>query len=360
MSSNYSPKYVQLADLWREKIISGEFKVGEKLLPDSVLAEHYGVNKRTVANGMEILMNEGLVSRTPKRGTIVLKDCVEKKTSNAVAVFLSDSGRLGKTIFSNLIHRNLYPVAINNELFQQAVYSPDYTAWVQRIMENVLNDNPYGLIVEGERFMPYEFLKRNIKRVGNMVFVRFNLTEQVIPGAQYVFCDPKDSGIIAAKELIRKGHRKLTFIGHAEPLAYPQYAMSPQFRIMEGMRETCSEYGIEFDEKLPQRIIAGDNDIDAVYETLKAPDAPTGCMLSFDSRYTQCLLPALQILGMKCPDDLAVIGCYNSDDICRKYDLSSVSHKPLAMARKAVAMLRNETDETYIKIKPEFIERSTS
>jgi ABC-type glycerol-3-phosphate transport system substrate-binding protein len=68
------PKDVFIADFFRAEIMSGRIKKGDKLLSDEKIARKYKLNKRTVASGLNSLVRDGLLSRAPRRGTIVIKD----------------------------------------------------------------------------------------------------------------------------------------------------------------------------------------------------------------------------------------------------------------------------------------------
>ena len=71
---DHKPKDIFIADLFRKEIMSGRLKKGDKLLPDEKIARKYKLNKRTVASGLKTLVDDGLLSRAPRRGTIVIKD----------------------------------------------------------------------------------------------------------------------------------------------------------------------------------------------------------------------------------------------------------------------------------------------
>ena len=61
------PKYLQMAEKFRNEILSGVYQQGSRLPSDEIIANAYGINKRTVAAGMAQLVAEGLISRTPGR-----------------------------------------------------------------------------------------------------------------------------------------------------------------------------------------------------------------------------------------------------------------------------------------------------
>ena len=66
------PKDISIAEFFRGEILAGRLKKGDKLLSDEKIADRYKVNKRTVAAGLNILVRDGLLSRAPRRGTIVI------------------------------------------------------------------------------------------------------------------------------------------------------------------------------------------------------------------------------------------------------------------------------------------------
>jgi len=79
------PLYYQLENLLRERIISGEFKPGQKIPTEMELIKQYGVSRMTVRQALQTLTNEGLIERKQGRGTIVAKRKTKyRKFSNVV------------------------------------------------------------------------------------------------------------------------------------------------------------------------------------------------------------------------------------------------------------------------------------
>ncbi|MFE2346949.1 GntR family transcriptional regulator [Kitasatospora cineracea] len=66
--------YVQVADIIRAEIASGEREPGAKLPSVKKLAERFGLAEMTVHSGLRILREEGLIVATPGRGTFVRSD----------------------------------------------------------------------------------------------------------------------------------------------------------------------------------------------------------------------------------------------------------------------------------------------
>ena len=68
------PRRDVIANQLREAIISGRFKVGERLI-EEVLAEEYGVSRVPVREALRRLETEGFVTLTPYRGATVSAGC---------------------------------------------------------------------------------------------------------------------------------------------------------------------------------------------------------------------------------------------------------------------------------------------
>ena len=68
------PAYEQIADDLRQKIKAGQINVGARLKPQrEMIAEEYAVAAGTLQRALDVLGNEGVISRGSTRGTFVLK-----------------------------------------------------------------------------------------------------------------------------------------------------------------------------------------------------------------------------------------------------------------------------------------------
>ena len=65
------PRYLQLADLMRQRIVRGQWTQGQKLPSLEALVAEFGVARVTVRQAVELLARENLVSPQQGRGTFV-------------------------------------------------------------------------------------------------------------------------------------------------------------------------------------------------------------------------------------------------------------------------------------------------
>ncbi len=66
------PRYVQLADLLRQRIARGVWRIGDRLPTLDDLVREFDVARVTVRQGVELLAREGLVVAQQGRGTFVI------------------------------------------------------------------------------------------------------------------------------------------------------------------------------------------------------------------------------------------------------------------------------------------------
>jgi len=73
LDNAHAPLYVQLADLFRQRIVKGLWKEGERLPSLEQLVDEFGVARVTIREAMARLERDGLVSPQRGRGTFVTR-----------------------------------------------------------------------------------------------------------------------------------------------------------------------------------------------------------------------------------------------------------------------------------------------
>lgn len=68
---NNTAKHIQIANIVREQILNGDFAPGTRLCSDAELAAQYNIHRHTVAEGLKLLVEEGLLERAPRRGSVI-------------------------------------------------------------------------------------------------------------------------------------------------------------------------------------------------------------------------------------------------------------------------------------------------
>jgi DNA-binding GntR family transcriptional regulator len=76
------PLYQQVREKLLDRISSGELAVGDRLEPEVELAVTYGVSRATMRNAIRDLVQEGLLTRRPGVGTMIIRSAPEVRSSN--------------------------------------------------------------------------------------------------------------------------------------------------------------------------------------------------------------------------------------------------------------------------------------
>lgn len=101
------PLYHQLYQILRGHILSGEWKPGDMIPPESELIERYQISRTTIRQVLDLLTKEGFIYRQQGRGTFVAHPSVEQ-TLVRIVNFTEDMRMRGcapssKVLFSGLI-----------------------------------------------------------------------------------------------------------------------------------------------------------------------------------------------------------------------------------------------------------------
>ena len=78
------PLYMQIAESLLDQIEAGKLKPGDRLKPERVLSEQFGVTRATVRKALQSLEHGGLVSRHQGKGTFVRSQRIERQASKLV------------------------------------------------------------------------------------------------------------------------------------------------------------------------------------------------------------------------------------------------------------------------------------
>ena len=81
MSSTALPKFREIADHYRGRILGGELRPGDEVPSERALAIEYGVSRPTATRALELLRHQGLVHSIQGSGTYVSDVAVNRRAS---------------------------------------------------------------------------------------------------------------------------------------------------------------------------------------------------------------------------------------------------------------------------------------
>jgi GntR family transcriptional regulator, N-acetylglucosamine utilization regulator len=102
------PRYAQVEQQIRARILAGDWQPGEAIPPETELAQQFGVARMTARQALDGLRREGLLTRTRGRGTFVTSPRVERELSRMHG-FSEDMRARGMAPSSRLLAREVVP-----------------------------------------------------------------------------------------------------------------------------------------------------------------------------------------------------------------------------------------------------------
>lgn len=76
-----APLYITFAETLMAQIETGELRAGDRLPSERTLANTHHINRQTVRRGLAILINRGLLEKSPNRGTFIAHAKLERNAS---------------------------------------------------------------------------------------------------------------------------------------------------------------------------------------------------------------------------------------------------------------------------------------
>ena len=348
-------KHNRVTEIVREWLVSGQYHSGDQLPPDSVLAEMLKVNPRTIANGLKPLVDEGLLERAPRRGTIV-KNANALPSSNAVALITMSKGHvygaMNRLACSLLLEKELFPVIIEHGMAENHDRVKSFLECM------TARQQPYGFLAEGTADFPYEMLRENPTRFAGTIFITRYHGETELPFCRYVLIDLDAAGRMAADYFFSTGVRHLVFSAMKEK-DYRGPFSSMQVQIMKSMKNQAEKHGMFFDESLFWRLHDGAPYEETMHRALTKVNRPDGIFGWTDHECVARIMPALTRAGLDRNQDVRLMGTYNTPWSV-KYGFPSIDMRPGEVMKTAVEMLTGERTERKVILKPQIVEHPAS
>ncbi len=103
---NFKPKYLQLVDIIHRDITSGRLQEGDKLMSENELKDKYNVSSTTVRKCIDILKNEGLITRMQGIGTFIKSKHVERSLKKVLS-FTKNMEQVGLVPSTDVLEKSI-------------------------------------------------------------------------------------------------------------------------------------------------------------------------------------------------------------------------------------------------------------
>ncbi|MFA5670541.1 MAG: GntR family transcriptional regulator [Balneolaceae bacterium] len=143
MTSDYKPRYEQIADQLRSEINDQRFEPGDKLPSEKRLCEYFDVSRVTVRQALQNLEQQGLIFRKQGLGSFVSKQKLNQPLVH-LTDFSEDMKRAGHESTSKLISlKKVAAIAEVNEVLEL----PNDSALIQVDRVRLANNKPIAVDV---------------------------------------------------------------------------------------------------------------------------------------------------------------------------------------------------------------------
>jgi GntR family transcriptional regulator, arabinose operon transcriptional repressor len=306
--SSQKALYLQIADGLRKQIVAGELQLGDRLPSVKALSGELGVNPLTVSRAVRSLVDEGLLSSAPGRGTSVTK---KSMAGSQIAIIMPNlhSGKVWDDAVKGL-KTALTPHDIDLRIFS----SHDNPEEEATTLERVKREGFDAVILSTIGGLKPLHLITGMALSGVPVILLDRWYEEV--PLWCVGSDHRLGGKLAAQRFLAQGRKRFA-------CCYEPYCATTLER-MRGFHETAYAGNpkpgiVRFEER-------ENRDYDprtchATRKLLETGEHPDAIFYTNDY-YALSGIQEIRRAGLRIPDDIAVIGF---DDI----DAASVSDPPL-------------------------------
>jgi DNA-binding LacI/PurR family transcriptional regulator len=330
--SDATPLYVQLAQILKERIHSGEWTSGSLLPTERELCAEFNVARGTMRQALQTLELEGYLRREQGRGTFVLYGQTPDAPSQSrlprnllafIVPYVRDSSVSAMFMgFQQVAQQANYSVVfdhVNNDVRQQA-----------KTIERLVQEGVAGIAlypVDSEAIAPID----QYVRAGFPIVLVDRYLKNL--SSDFVMTDHFNGAIRGVRHLLDQGHQRLGFATWFSP------AVSMEHRYL-GYQQALRERGFEAD---PNWIcyVQGYPTIDLtpLQQWLSRPNRVTAVFTAND-QIAIALYRAAASLGLKVPRDLAVVG-FDNLDVSQQLDppLTTVAQPFMQIGQSAADIL---------------------
>ncbi len=207
--NSQTPLYVQLADLLREQILSGQIRVGDKLPSETEMVRAYGLGRLTVRDALAILANEGLIEKQHGRGTFCKASFSPPKYRIDVFLDLTDLYFVPHYLqaICGALETEDVSVVLND--------TKNDTTVISALLDKVLSEGTNGVLFQPsyEAGQAPVCLQEALQRLReqNVPYIMLDSVYHGVPSS-YAVMNEKQSGVIAANYFRSLGHENLCMI----------------------------------------------------------------------------------------------------------------------------------------------------
>jgi DNA-binding LacI/PurR family transcriptional regulator len=316
------PLHAQIREHIRNRILSGELPPNEAIPPERILVDLFGVSNISVRRAMLDLAKEGLVRRTPGRGSFVQSP---QDPDKPIGVIVPDGGHLLPQVF---VASMLFGIsqAISERNRTLMFYTTEGVAY----LKDALNHRFAGVLIAGLNVPQWEiFLQAEIP------FVLFGEANR--KDVFTVDINNEKIGYDQTWHLIQQGATRIGFLGGGP---HDSFLWQDRHR---GYARALQEAGLPIDTSL--EVVSEFTIEDGARHAREMLNLQTDGLVCVDDLVAQGAYLAASERQISIPEQLKIIGCNNSPALFTGGPpLSSIDLNPIEYGRQGARLLLNQLD----------------
>ena len=331
---NPTPLYLQIVNDIRNRIVAGEFIIGEQLASHQELAREYSVSLITVKKALTELIHQGVLFSRIGKGTFVARPSapVDFSKHRTIGLVLSD---LKNPFFSLILHS-----------VEQKISENDYNLLLSNSSKQIEKEESQihrfqDIGVDGMIIASTSHVYRaseTIRKLKNENFPFVMVSYIVDEDIYFVGTDHEQGAFMATEHLIQQGYKRIGYISGEEGNLLGELRKKGYIRALQ-------QYGKKYIEHFVFQLPLERNDYQSGYQIgeqfFKLSDRPDAVFVYKDLAalgFEQAMLDQ----GKKVPDDVAIVGF---DDI----EGSRYAHVPLTTIHQPTDEIGKLAVETLIR-----------
>ncbi|TDQ37688.1 GntR family transcriptional regulator [Aureibacillus halotolerans] len=359
------PLYQMIYEKVKHEIKTGKYDVGHQIPTEKQLMELFDVSRLTAKNAMNLLVEEGWITRIPGKGSFVseeVKGKIVTKKSDLVGVILAG--------FSDSYGAELLRATISylNEKGFQCILKISNES--QELETEYLNEL-ISLGVRGIIILPVqaEYHNQALLKITLSNFPIVLMDRKLFGlSVPYVGSNNKAIANQMVNKLIELGHQNISVVSHKH---LNNSSVSDR---IEGIKEAYynntmvldnSMWLLNLETSYSNRINEAclERDFESIHKKIKEHQNIT-CFFALDYFSGQIVWNALSKLGKKIPEDYSLIGFDGPVDHSLTTSFSRIIQNQEAIAKHAVDLLAQlvhsiEVDKKEVIVEARFIDDHT-
>jgi GntR family transcriptional regulator of arabinose operon len=339
------PTYMRVADDLRAKLGTPGFEIGSYLPGEHELAAQYNLSRGTIRRALGILEKEGLLSRQPGRGTLILPpNAQELEVKRKVAVVWTMVRWMGSEMFSAL--EEYLSTANCDILFSSSKHDPKKES---EILMGLLNSDVDGIVLYSTGHPDSHPLIQELQTQGKPVILLDRFVQDQMDTLSWVTSENEQGAYDLTHHLIELGHKR---IGMSILTPEHQYArISTIVEREKGYISAVNEAGLEI--LLMKECCVPDENSDAFGQELIefiVSRQPTAIFFHNDVSAYRMHTVLIQN-GIRVPEDISIVGFDGLDlfDDLLSFNLTTAMQDFAGLGREVgrlvLSLIRNPTHQ---------------